>query len=79
MSSGGRPSLRLTVAVVVAVLVVCGLAAWLVFHVACDSFPDFFLLRPFCDKEMLSVAGPTLGVAAVLILVAAMAQRRERR
>jgi hypothetical protein len=79
MSSGGRPSLRLTGTVVVAVLLVCGLAAWLVFDVGCGNFPDFFLFRPFCDKEMLAVAGPALGAAAVLIVLAAVAQRRERR
>jgi hypothetical protein len=74
-----RPSTRLLVVTVVAVMAVCALAAWLVFSVGCDVAPDFFLFRPFCDKDFWTVAGPALGLALVLLVLAAVAQTRGRR
>ena len=54
---GERPSTRLVVVAVVAVLAACALAAWLVFDVGCDVAPDFLLFRQFCDKDFWSPSG----------------------
>jgi hypothetical protein len=74
--SGQRPSLRLTIVAVVAVLAACAFAAWLVFDVGCDVAPEFFLFRQFCDKDFWTVAAPVLGLTLVLLVLAAVAQTR---
>ena len=75
---GERPSTRLVIVTIVAVLAACAVAAWLVFDVGCDVAPDFFLFRQFCDKDFWTVAAPALGLAAVLLALAAWVQLRGR-
>ncbi len=63
---------------VIAVLALCGLAAWLVLDVGCDRFADAVLFRDFCGKSSLGLAAAMLGIVAAVLVVAAVAQSRDR-